>query len=249
MNTKKKVVATLLSGIAILGFAAAAALAVPQLSSAQTQTPPAGNPPTADNRAGPPDRIAPVGQDKSLADALGITQETLQTAQTKAHGAAIAQAVKDGLITQAQADAMLNKTGGQRGVHIDLRGAEIDQEALLADALGISVEKLQAAEETAFQAELSQAVTDGRMTQAQADQTQAERALAKYIADKGLFAKAVQSAVTDGVLTQAQADAILSKAKPGMFGGLGFGGFDGGPGMRGGPGGGHGGPPPQAPQS
>ena len=144
----------------------------------------------------------------------------------------------DGLITQAQADAMLNKTAGQRGERVDLRGANLDHEKYLAEALGITEEKLQAAEETAAKAELAQAVTDGRITQAQADQITAEQALQKYIADKGLFKSAVDSAVKDGVITQAQADTILAQAKPGAFG---IGGMErGGRGGHGGPGG-HGG--------
>ena len=144
--------------------------------------------------------------------------------------------MKAGLITQAQADAIL-KGQGERGLRIDWSKANVDHEQLLADALGISVEKLQAAEETAAKAELAQAVTDGRMTQAQADQITAERALAKYIADKGLFKSAVDSAVKDGVITQAQADTILAQGKPGMFGGgMGRGGPGGDMG-RGGPGG------------
>ena len=163
-------------------------------------------------------------QGKYLADALGITETDLQAAQTKAREAEIKQAVTDGLITQAQADAMLNGTGGQGGVHIDLRGTNVDHEKFLAEALGITTEKLQAAEETAAKAELAQAVTDGRITQAQADQMTAERALQKYIADKGLFKSAVDSAVQAGVITQAQADTILAQAKTGGFG---FGGLAG----------------------
>ena len=129
---------------------------------------------------------------------------------------------------------------------MDVKGANLDQEKLLADALGISVEKLQAAEETAAKAELAQAVTDGRITQEQADQITAERALQKYISDKGFFKSAVESAVSAGVITQAQADAILSKMPQGGFG-FGFapeglGGF-GGRGGPGGHGGGHGGGP------
>ena len=184
------------------------------------------------------------GRGTYLAQALDITETDLQAAQTKAHEAELKQAVTDGLITQAQADAMLNKTGGQRGVRVDLRGANLDHEKFLAEALGITVEKLQTAQETAAKAELAQAVTDGRMTQAQADQITAERALQTYIADKGLFKSAVDSAVQAGVITQAQADTILVQTKPGMFGGMGRGGFDGGPGGpsghggRGGPGGG-----------
>ena len=115
---------------------------------------------------------------------------------------------------------------------------------ILAEALGITVEKLQAAEDTAAKAELAQAVTDGRITQAQADQITAERALQKYIVDNGLFKSAVDSAVKAGVITQAQADTILAQNKAGGFGfgGMerGRGGFDGGPGGPGGHGG-HGG--------
>ena len=108
---------------------------------------------------------------------------------------------------------MLNGTAGQPGVHIDLRGTNLDHEKFLAEALGITTEKLQAAEETAAKAELAQAVTDGRMTQAQADQITAERALQKYIVDNGLFKSAVDSTVQAGVITQAQADTILAQDK------------------------------------
>ena len=243
MNVKKKVISAVVGGLAIAGFVAATTLALPQISAAQTETPPAAS------QAAVPDkaltdrmgRVGPVENSQYLADALGITQDELAAARTKAHEAAIAQAVKDGLITQEQADAMLNKTGdGTRGVRIDLRGANIDQEKLLADALGISVEKLQAAEETAAKAELAQAVTDGRITQEQADQITAERALQKYITEKGFFKSAVESAVSAGVITQAQADTILSKMPQGGFGfGFGPGGM-GEPDGRGGHGGGRG---------
>jgi ribosomal protein L17 len=247
MSIKNKIIATALSGLAIAGIVAATSLSFPQLTSAQTSTPVA--PTTATTAtSGRGERNGPKGDmvshDKYLADALGLTEADLQAAQTKAREAEIQQAVTDGLITQAQADAMLNKTDGQRGVHIDLRGADLDHEKFLAEALGITVEKLQAAEDTAAKAELAQAVTDGRITQAQADQITAEQALQKYIADKGLFKSAVDSAVQAGVITQAQADTILAQARPGAFGpgGMGRGGFDGGPGGHGGPGPAQGGP-------
>ena len=113
-------------------------------------------------------------------------------------------------------------------MRIDLRGANLDHEKFLAEALGITVEKLQAAEDTAAKAELAQAVTDGRMTQAQADQITAERALQKYIVDNGLFKSAVDSAVKAGVITQAQADTILAQNKAGGFGFGGMGAAAGG---------------------
>jgi ribosomal protein L17 len=247
MSIKNKIVAAAFSGLAIAGIVAAASLSFPQSTSAQTNNPTAPATTTAVAPGGRGERSRPQGDvvnhDKYLADALGITEADLQTAQTKAHEAEIQQAVTDGLITQAQADAMLNTTGGQRGVRIDLRGANLDHEKFLAEALGISVEKLQAAQDTAVAAELTQAVTEGRITQAQADQITAERALQKYIADKGLFKSAVDSAVQAGVLTQAQADTILAQARPGSFGpGGGRGSFDGGPGGPGGHGPAQGGP-------
>jgi hypothetical protein len=239
MSIKNKIIATALSGLAIAGIVAATSLSFPQSTSAQT-SPPAAPTTATTAPAGRGERNGPNAGINShgtyLAQALGITETDLQAARTKARAAEIKQAVTDGLITQAQADAMLNKTDGQRGVRIDLKGANLDHEKSLAEALGITVEKLQAAEDTAAKAELAQAVTDGRITQAQADQITAEQALQKYIADKGLFKSAVDSAVQARVITQAQADTILAQAKPGAFGfgGMGRGGFDGGPGGHGG---------------
>ena len=245
MNIRKKVMTAVAGGLAIASFVAATTLAIPQITSAQTQTPAASQSAPAN---APMDRMepgGPVAKGNYLADALGITLDELTAAQTKAREAGIRQVVKDGLITQAQADAMLNKTGADlRGVRIDLAGANLDQQKYLADALGISTEELQAAKETAAKAELAQTVTDGRLTQAQADQITAESALRKYISDKGFFKSAVESAVKDGVITQTQADTILSRNPQGMFGfEMGRGGM-GGPGGHGGRGGRGGGPGP-----
>ena len=243
MSFRNKLMATVTGGIAVAVCVAGLSLAIPSLAHAQTGTPAAGSqattPQTNGNQAVPGGR-ANVGRDQYLAQALGITQADLQAAQVKARNAAIDAAVKAGKITQSQADALKN---GQRGLRLDLGISATDQEKMLADALNITVDKLQTAEQTAFKAELAQAVTDGRITQAQADLQTAEQALHKYIADKGLFASAVQSAVKDGVLTQAQADAILQQANSGL-GGHGFGGFGGPDGFGGGRGGrgGHGGP-------
>ena len=115
----------------------------------------------------------------------------------------------------------------------------IDQDALLADALGITTDELQAARVKAQDLALAQAVTDGQITQEQADQMKADQALKTYLDDQGLqtqmqtlYANAVKQAVTAGVITQAQADAIL--ANQGKFGGMhGFDGFGGRGGMHG----------------
>ena len=45
-----------------------------------------------------------------------------------------------------------------------------DMQALLAEALGISVEELEAAQQAAFEAAIAAAVDEGRITQEQADQ-------------------------------------------------------------------------------
>jgi polyhydroxyalkanoate synthesis regulator phasin len=185
-----------------------------------------------------------------LADALGITVDELNAAIQEAKQAALDQAVKDGLITQAQADEITS-----RGTALPFAGRwdnwlsrnGIDFNAFLAGALGISVEDLQAAYAEAYSARIDQAVTDGRLTQEQADLMKGRYAL--FTSEKfqsslqSAFEEAVSQAVSDGVITQAQADQILENQKG--FGLDGFRGFDGFDGMGRGHGGGfgrHGGP-------
>jgi hypothetical protein len=129
-----------------------------------------------------------------LADALGITLEQLQAAQQKAYQAAIQQALDKGLITQAQADSL--SQGGLRGEH-GFDGfflgpnSGIDMNALLANALGITTDKLQAAQTQALKAMLAQEVIDGRITQDQADLTIARNALGSSIDPQTLLAQAL----------------------------------------------------------
>jgi hypothetical protein len=122
-------------------------------------------------------------EDTFLAEALGISVDELQAARTAAYEAAIDQALADGLITQAQADALKSGTGLGRGLHGFVFGPDssLDQESLLADALGITVEQLSAAREQAQSARLAQAVADGVITQEEADQMAARQALQAYI--------------------------------------------------------------------
>jgi len=188
--------------------------------------------------------------DEDLATALGITTDELTAAYTEATSAAIKQAVEAGLITQAQADEMIANGnafpfGGRWGGWLGDQG--IDYDALLANALGISTDELQAARLEASNARIDQAVTDGTMTQEQADLMKGKQALyadQTFIdAMQAAFKSAVQDAVDRGVITQAQADLILANSADGFGGhGMGMPGM-GGPGMgnRGGPRGGHGG--------
>jgi hypothetical protein len=189
-------------------------------------------------------RMPGGASDEYLAEALGITTDELSAAYEEASTAAIAKAVEEGLITQAQADAMSANGkafpfGGRGGGWLGDNG--IDFEALLADALGITTDELQAARTKAEEARLAQAVADGDLTQEQADLMKGKQAL---YADqtfldglKTAFETAVKDAVSRGVITQAQADLILENSANGM----GFPGMDG-PG-RGGMGGPRGGRP------
>ncbi len=260
MSFSKKWIGVLAGATIVGAFALVLTVAIPQFAAAQSGPGGRGqangltaNAPISGwmGRGGPA-----VNNDKYLADALGITTEQLQAAQQKAFEAALKQAVDKGLITQAQADAVkqrgnLGRFGFGFGDKFNLYGdTSIDPQALLADALGISVSDLQAAQVKARDAELAQAVTDGRLTQAQADEMKAREALEKYFQDKDVqgqvqkvYEQAVKDAVAAGVITQAQADTFLNnlKAGPGPhggmmapgFGGEGFGG-KGGHGMRGG---------------
>lgn len=179
---------------------------------------------------------------QALADALGIDLETLQTAQETARLAMIDQAVADGLITEAQAEQLKLYSGFGRG-HFGF-GA-YDEDEYLAEALGVTVEELDAAELVAFQTQLTAAVEAGYLTQEQADLMLAEKVARSYLDTDAIDAQiqsaqeaAIAAALADGAITQAQADALLAQlaANPYHFGG-GFGGF-GGHGGRGG----HGGP-------
>ncbi|MCA9875015.1 MAG: hypothetical protein KC441_15205 [Anaerolineales bacterium] len=130
-----------------------------------------------------------------LADALGITTEELQTAQDSARTARIEQAVADGLLTQEQADALLNGETGFRGEFgFGGRGHDVngpDNDTYLADALGISVEELQAAKEAAHAAALQQAVDEGLITQEQADLMNAAQALHDAVDEDAVMAEAL----------------------------------------------------------
>jgi hypothetical protein len=119
-----------------------------------------------------------------LATQLNITTTALQSAQKQAYTNQINQAVQNGTLTQQQADLILGRYALQ---------SYLDPTALFAQALGITTDQLQTdqnqgmslsqilsatgktavevrdAEQAAYQAAIQQAVTDGTITQAQAD--------------------------------------------------------------------------------
>jgi hypothetical protein len=122
-----------------------------------------------------------------LAEALGISTDELQTARQAAREAALAQALADGEITQEEYDlfqarqALREYTDRDEilatalGISKDELQAALDtgqQIPDLLDELDISQEDLQAATQAAQEAALQQAVNDGVITQEQADQIQ-----------------------------------------------------------------------------
>lgn len=200
----------------------------------------AGTPTAAAGAEAAPAVVKPGGwmhggyTDAELAEALGISTEDLTAAYTAANAEALKQAVEQGLLTQEQADQI---TASGRGFHGGRGfGGEIGYQALLADALGISEDELQAAITTVTNANLDEAVAAGSLTQEQADLVKGRNALAQddgfQASMQSAYEAALAQAVSDGVITQAQANAILAQGSGwGKLGG--FGGF-GGPGMRGG---------------
>jgi len=168
---------------------------------------------------------------EDLANALGISVDELNTAYQNARAGALEDAVAQDLITQAQADQLTtNGNTFPLGDRWDgwLTQNGIDFNSYLADSLGISVDELTAAHQTAYNASIDQAASDGTLTQEQADLMKGQYALkndsAFQASMKSAYTDAVNQAVSSGVITQAQADIILSNSAnmfiPGM-GGLG----------------------------
>lgn len=157
--------------------------------------------------------------EEDVAEALGITVEELAAAHEEAKTALLEQAVADDLITQAQADAILSGDSPAlpgRPWRAWLSENGLDYDTYLAEALGISVDELQAARIQAFTDNINQAVADGTLTQERADLILGRRALAQdstfQSAMRSAFEAAVNQAVENGVITQAQADQILANS-------------------------------------
>lgn len=134
--------------------------------------------------------------DSYLADALGVSVEELQAAQDEAVANALDKAVEEGLLSEEQAEILKNRaeTGLGRfghGLKAGLIGADFDPQSLLAEALDISLEELQAAQQAAQEARLAAAVKTGFLTQEQADLLQARAALQSFIDPQALQAEAL----------------------------------------------------------
>jgi len=143
-----------------------------------------------------------------LAQEKGVEVTQVQEALQAGQKAALAQAVTDGKITQAQADQMLlhggpggrgGRGGAMHGVLAEYQGL-VDAE--IAKALGMTVEELTAAK------------TAGKTLATLAQEKGVEVAKLQEAAQVG-HAAALAQAVTDGKITQAQADQMLLHGGPG----------------------------------
>jgi hypothetical protein len=157
----------------------------------------------------------PVDMDAHLAEALEISVDELSEARETAKNAAIQQALEDGAITADQA-AMMEARAALKNY--------IEKDALLAKALGISAEELEAAKED------GQRLPD-LLEELDIDPETFEANM--QAAHEGIL----QQAVEDGLITQEQADLLLENGFGGMPGPRGRGGCPGGRGDFGRPGG------------
>jgi len=176
-------------------------------------------------------------QEQYLADALGITVDELQSAHETVRNTLIDQAVADGTVTQEQADQIkagerVRVPGFRMKGEAGIDGAA-DHNALLADALGMTLEEVDAARVSAHDAAIAAALADGTITQEQVDKMSAHQALQEYLRTQyaeerptATMEELIQEALGAGVLTQEQADLLLSS--PGKMGNGGRGGFRGG---------------------
>ena len=153
-----------------------------------------------------------LGQhDELLANALDISVEELDEAQEAAYAAALAQAVEDGYITEAQVEKWGDQSGAGLFVLREWYDAG-DANAFLAEALGITAGELQAARDNLIPA----AVEAGLIEEEDADLMQAGQLIAEAV--QSARDEAIAEAVEQGLLTQEQADAMTERGLPGSHG-------------------------------
>jgi uncharacterized protein YidB (DUF937 family) len=134
-----------------------------------------------------------------LIEAAGLAPDEFQTAMEAALPGIVEQALADGVITQAQADYLLEN--GLRGAKGYLHSALQEYvDAAVADILGVTVEELQTAREDGAVADLLDA----------AGLTRDELQTALEEATPGILEQALEA----GVITQEQADFLLENGLP-----------------------------------
>ena len=224
---RSKIVGSILGGALALGLLGGGMVAyaqtdpaTPSAPSTETEELTPAVPSTSSSRS-----TEWIDEDQALADALGIELTALTAAQEEARVALIDQAVADGHLTAEEGETM--KADGSR-LRISSQYG-YDKDEFLADALGISVETLEAAQLEVYEAELAARVAAGDLTQEEADLKLAQKAAAGYIDTASINTQvraaqeaAIAAALDDGAITQAQADALLAylDANPYSFSGF-----------------------------
>jgi len=230
------IVSVLVLGIAFAGFSGLKAVFAQTTTPETPETTEApATPSTAEDEVLPGRGYMMGSDDSALAEALGKTAAELQAARKTAYDLAVDQALADGAITEAQATQLKANSGNGWGVLARFVGsdelAKLDEKALFAQALGITVDELNAAYAKVRTDRLAALVASGRLTQEQADLMAAQEALQEsttFQADvKAGMEAAIQKAVEAGTITQAQADALLARIQTQNRWENGFGGFGG----------------------
>jgi hypothetical protein len=155
---------------------------------------------------------------RDLVNELELDPATVREDLKAAHEAALQQAVDDGVITQEQADLLADNPRPAQAARPGLRGRAIRayhhegvqrgkelMDGALAEALGISVEELQAAREEALPAAVERAVDEELISEERAELMLARAALAKAIDPEdalaqvlGITAEELQAAHDEG---------------------------------------------------
>ncbi len=159
----------------------------------------------------------PGGSDEDLAAALGISVEDLNAAVEKAFASAVDQALEAEYLTASQAETLKAGSASFRSLYrylSETERAELEQDAFLAEALGISAEELQAAYDAVRQARIDAMVADGTLTQEEADLQAAYQALRGSTTFEATMKQAMTDAINAeveaGTLSQAQAELLIA---------------------------------------
>ena len=111
-------------------------------------------------------------------------------------------------------------SGSRTGTHAlaghgEFGGWLVDMQALLADALGISVDKLEAAQRTAHEAAIQQLLDQGQLTEEQAELARAADRLKGYLDRKALVAEAlgISEADLEAAVAEGQSPSDLLSAQ------------------------------------
>jgi hypothetical protein len=213
MSRKTKWFTLLLGSVLIAGMALAGITAVGVVNANAQITAPeiSGEVPYPENvsefshRRGGRGPLGHSEMDQYLAQALNLSVEELQEAQTAARNKAIDLALEEGLITEEQAEAIKEGQFGRSGGHFrPNQSSKIDHDILLAEQLNITLEELQGAKEEAQQSAVKQGLAQGLITEDQVEMMNARKALREYI-DKdtiltealGISASELEDALAD----------------------------------------------------